>query len=118
MSFEIAKGREPKIFRKIDLSNTATNIDSTIKQYNIVKIIAHSANAADVFLQIYNVAAASVTVGTTTPTLTLPIPAGGSVIDDHIHTLFFNTAISIAVTTTYGGAAAPATAVLAEVIYL
>lgn len=119
MSFETAKGKEPKTFRKVDLSNTAVDIDSTIKPWGLVKVIAHSANAADVFLHLYNAAAANVTVGTTTPKLTLPIPAGGGVIDDYAaHVPFFSTNISIAVTTTYAGAVAPGSACLAEVIYV
>ena len=66
---------------------------------------------------IYNIAAASVTVGTSTAAMVLCIPAtaGANVLSTM--GIEFSTAISIAAATTGGGNTAPATALEATIFY-
>lgn len=64
-------------------------------------------NASEAYVQIFNIAAASVTLGTSTPTLSIPIAAtstGGFALSNV--GLQFNTAMSAAVTTTATGSTA------------
>lgn len=70
----------------------------------------YNPEAAVTFVHFYNVAAASVTVGTTNPQMTLAIPAGSAAnvtIPQGI--VFSNAGWSVAATTTAGGNTAPAT---------
>lgn len=59
--------------------------------------------AAVAYVQIFNVAAASVTLGTTTPTISIGIPASGGVTVNFDKGIAFGTAISYACTTTRTG---------------
>jgi hypothetical protein len=79
-----------------------------------IKVEQRAAAAAVLFLQIFNVFAP--TVGTTTPVLVIPIPAGSANVD--VQTLklefqgkygglYLDTAFAYAVTTTYNGSTNP-----------
>jgi hypothetical protein len=65
--------------------------------------------AATTFVHFYNVAAASVTVGTTSPLLSFQVPAGSAANLALPFGVAFSTAICVAATTTAGGTGAPAT---------
>ena len=72
-------------------------------------------NIVQVFLQLFDGAAASVTLGTTAPTMSLLVPPGdgnasGGRAEVLNHPPYFNKAISYAVTTTATGSTAPTTA--------
>lgn len=78
----------------------------------------YNPESAVMFVHFYNTAAASVTVGTTSPLFTLAIPAGSAAnlgITDMGVT--FGTAISVSATTTAGGNTAPTTGVSAVIWY-
>jgi hypothetical protein len=80
----------------------------------------YNPNSVDIYLQFYNVASASVTVGTTTPDKTLWIPAGGA-LDTGAGLTFpwnFSTAITIAPTTTITGSTTPSTGLLINIDYI
>jgi hypothetical protein len=73
---------------------------------------AYNPEAAVTFVHFYNVAAASVTVGTTAPLFTLAIPAGSAAnLMFPYGVTFSNAGWSCAATTTAGGNTAPATGV-------
>lgn len=78
-------------------------------------------NTADEWLQIYNVASGSVTVGTTAPKLTYRIPGatansvGGT--QEIANGITFGTAIAIACTSTAGGNGAPANALEVDIYF-
>lgn len=77
----------------------------------------YNPEAAVTFVHFYNTAQGSVTVGTTNPLFTLPIPAGsGANLMSDIG-ITFGTAITIAATTTAGGNTAPATGVSAVIFF-
>lgn len=78
----------------------------------------YNPEAAVTFVHFYNTAAASVTVGTTNPQMTLAIPAGSAAnLMSAIGIVFSNAGWSIAATTTAGGNTAPATGVSAVIWY-
>lgn len=93
------------VYHTNDLDETEEEIKSSAGQ--VYGYFLHNASAGTMFFQFYNATAASVTVGTTTPLFTLPVPTGASANIAIPHGVAFSTALSIAATTTYGGADAP-----------
>lgn len=68
-----------------------------IRGFNII-----NPNTTDVYVKFYDALATNVTVGTTTPILTLFVPANGSVFEPFENNkvvAFFNTAITLACVT-------------------
>lgn len=85
------------VFRTIDLDETEEEVKATAGQ--VYGYYFYNAANALRYLKIYNGTAASVTVGTTTPVLTLPLPATSA---GHISfpvPVAFSTAICVAATT-------------------
>jgi hypothetical protein len=102
---------------KLDaLTNTAVAIKAAAGQ--LYKLYCYNPNSSVSYIQVYNVAAGSVTVGVTAALQSYGIPAtsaGGfalSLVGDQ-----YSTAISAAATTTAGGGSAPSTAVDCNVGY-
>jgi len=85
------------IFRSIDIDETEEEIKATAGQ--VFGYYMFNATAATVFVKFYNATAANVTVGTTTPVLTLPIPAGAAANSPYDFGIAFGTAITVAATT-------------------
>lgn len=89
------------IFRSIDLDETEEEVKATAGQ--IYTLWFSNMATSTRFLKIYNATAANVTVGTTTPIMTLALPGNSS--DDvsgvfgSTHGLSFDTAITVAATT-------------------
>jgi hypothetical protein len=77
----------------------------------------HNPNAAISYVQFFNTAVGSVTVGTTTPVYVVGIPANSRASVEWPMGLAFSTAIVIAATTTRGGNTAPGTALDVNIIY-
>lgn len=78
----------------------------------------YNPNSAATYVILYNVAAVSVTVGTTTPAMVFCIPAtSGANLSLTYPIPFTNAGWSIAATTTGGGNTAPATALEAMIFY-
>ena len=94
------------VFRSVTLTNTAVAVDASPGTVSMIHAANTGGSAALCYLQLYDVAAASVTVGTTTPTITLAI-AASTVLTLPLSTpIQFATAISAAATTTAGGSTA------------
>lgn len=74
-------------------------------------------NASEAYVQIYNIASGSVTVGTSTPTLSIPIAATATGGFAMALPATFGTAMSAAATTTATGGSAPGTALDCNVAY-
>ena len=90
-------------------SNTAaTNTAAAVKASaaRLHNYHVYNPNASVVFVQLFNVASGSVTVGTTTPTLVLAIPPAGVLDGSWATSKRFTTACSYAVTTTATGSTA------------
>jgi len=61
------------IFRSLDLDESEEEVKATAGQVYSIK--GYNANAAVRYLKLYNATAANVTVGTTTPVITIPLEA-------------------------------------------
>jgi hypothetical protein len=84
-------------FRSIDLDETEEEIKATAGQ--VYGWYLYNTSASVRFVKFYNATAASVTVGSTAPVLTIPVPAtsGANVFSDI--GIAFSTAITVAATT-------------------
>lgn len=95
-----------------------TNVAQAVKATTGTLYSYHLSNQAnpaqDLYVHFYNVVAASVTVGTTTPSRSFFLP-GGAVIDTPYSVpMAFGTAISVAVSTTATGGTAPTNVIYAH----
>ena len=94
---------EPKAFgglslyRTIDLDETEEDVKTTAG--TLYGWYIFNAAATTRYVKIYNATAANVTVGSTTPALTIPIPAGSAANVEFTNGIGFSTAICIAATT-------------------
>lgn len=98
-----------------DAAATATATAMSIPAKMLYSVELSNPNAADAFLQLFDLAVADVTLGSTTPTLSFFIPAGDGTLDAAMDKswpagVIFNKAITYAVTTTPAGNTAPSTA--------
>jgi hypothetical protein len=96
------------IFRSLDLDETEEEIKATAGQ--LFGWYIYNDGAADVSVKLYNATAANVTVGTTTPVMTLTIPAGAAANVLNPMGIAFGTAITAAAVTEIAdnGTTAPA----------
>ena len=89
-------------FRSIDLDETEEEVKATAGQ--VFSIAAFNTTAAPLYLKFYNATAATVVVGTTTPTHTFVVPGnadsdGAGFIWNNVIGFAFGTAITVACTT-------------------
>jgi hypothetical protein len=86
------------IFRSLDLDETEEEVKATAGQ--VFGWHLFNAHATDtVYIKFYNATAANVTVGTTTPVLTIPLKAGTGANVSFDNGIAFATAITVAATT-------------------
>lgn len=90
------------IFRSLDLDESEEEVKATAGQ--VYGAWVTNTHTATLYLKFYNATAANVTVGTTTPVITIPIPGNASddisaVLNAGGHGIAFDTAITVAVTT-------------------
>ena len=100
--------------RWTDTAASSTAVEASSSSIHIHQIrIVNTANTTKLYLKIYNVAASSVTVGTTSPDVILPVEASSSVEYDFDPRIELATALSYAVVTGAGtaGTTAPGTAI-------
>lgn len=98
------------------LTNSAIAIAASAASLGGVDFVNLGGSAA--FVQIFNVAAASVVLGTTVPKIVKWVPAGGSWEEKFGDVgIAFSTAISVAATTTTTGSTAPGTGINANIEY-
>lgn len=100
------------------LTNTAQAIKASAGNVYGYHLSNQANPAQDLYVHFYNVAAGSVTVGTTTPSRSFFLP-GGAVIDTpYAYPMAFSTAISVAVSTTATGGTAPTNAIYVHAEYV
>lgn len=97
------------------LTNSAQVIKGSAGKFGGYYI--YNPNNTAVYVMVYNIAAASVTVGTSTAKLVFCIPASGGANLELLAGIPFDTALSIAAATTGGGNSAPTTALEAMIFY-
>lgn len=85
------------IYRSIDLDETEEEVKGTAGQ--LFGWYLYNAAASVRYLKFYNATAANVTVGTTTPVLTIPVAAGAAANVEFSNGIAFGTAITAVVTT-------------------
>jgi len=97
------------------LTNTKVAVKASAGTFGGYMI--YNPNASAVYIQVFDVASGSVTLGTTTPTyvITLPATAGANV--EFTNGINHATAITLAATTTATGSTAPGTALTALFLY-
>lgn len=98
-----------------DADNSAQAIKASTGRLFSLDVI--NPNPTACYVQLFNAATASVTVGTTVPNYVIYVPANGSVSKDWPG-LFFATAITYAATTTATGAGDPTTGLTLSASYL
>jgi hypothetical protein len=106
------------IFRSLDLDETEEDVKTSAG--NLYGYFIYNNAATTHFLKFYNATAANVTVGSTTPVMTFPIPAGAAANVSFAYPISFGTAISAAVTTAVADAdtgAPAANACVANIFY-
>jgi hypothetical protein len=84
-------------FRSLDLDESEEEVKASAGQ--VYGYYFSNVAASARFLKFYNATAASVTVGSTTPLLTLPLPAAAAANVEFPHGIAFSTAITVAATT-------------------
>lgn len=105
-------------FRSIDLDESEEQVKGTAG--TLYGWYLFNAGEATVYVKLYNATAASVTVGETTPAMTIPVPAGSAANVEFTNGIAFSTAITAAATTGVADAdtGAPATnAVIANLLF-
>lgn len=95
---------------------TATAVKASAGQLYGLSIF--NSNTSPVYMQFFNTAVGSVTLGTTAPVKSIGIPAGAALVRDIGNGIAFSTAITIAFTTTRAGATGPAATVDYNVEYV
>lgn len=103
-------------FSNTALSNTKTAVKASAGK--VYGWMVHNPSAATAFIQVWNVAIGSITVGTTAPTWTIPLPAGASANVMSARGVTHSTEINVAATTTATGSTAPATALVVTIFYI
>lgn len=78
----------------------------------------NNTNGSDAFVQLYDSDADGVTVGTTTPTLTLTLKASSALTQTFNPPIEFNAALTVAATTTVTGSTDPTTGLLVQILYV
>lgn len=106
------------VARFTTLTNTAQAIKASAGNLYSYHLSNQANPAQDLYVHFYNVAFGSVTVGTTTPSRSFFLP-GGAVIDTPYSVpMAFSTAMSVAVSTTATGGAAPTNTIYVHAEYL
>lgn len=98
-----------------NITNTAVAVDASPGQ--VYGYFFYNANSSVCYVQFWNTAQGSVTVGTTAPILSMGIPALGGANVAFPNGIAFSTAITIAATTTRAGGSACASGVDANLLY-
>lgn len=85
------------IFRSIDLDETEEDVKTSAGQ--LFGWYLYNAHSAVLYVKLYNATAANVTVGTTTPVMTIPVPPSSGANVEFTNGIAFSTAICAACTT-------------------
>lgn len=112
-------GWDVKMCSSADGSTALTNSSQVVKGSagKLGGYFIYNPNATAQFVLIYNVASASVTVGTTNPLMMLTIPATAGANVEFVNGVTFDTAIAVAAASTAGGNGAPTTALDCVFLY-
>lgn len=110
------RARRQSPYRNTNLLATKQEVKqgaTDVEYFNV-----YNPDAALAYLQLYDALAANVTVGTTTPTHSIPVPAGAIYDVPLLQAMQFDVGLTIAMTTTPGGAIAPGTGAVVNARYV
>lgn len=113
-----AAGSGPALISYASITNTVTAAGTSAAHNLLGWSVGNLANAAVSYVQVFNLATGSVTLGTTPPTFVIAIPANGGSNLSLQFPVGFSTAISYAVTTTATGNTAPGAACNVTFFYI
>jgi hypothetical protein len=102
-----------------DTAASSTEVEVSTSSINVQQVrIVNTANATKLYLKMYNLAAGSLTVGTNSPDVVLPVEASSSVEYAFDPAIAFGTALCYAVVTAGGttGTTGPGTAITVEIL--
>ena len=102
-----------------DTAASSTEVEVSTSSINVQQVrIVNTANATKLYLKMYNLAAGSLTVGTNSPDVVLPVEASSSVEYAFDPAIAFGTALCYAVVTVGGttGTSGPGTAITVEIL--
>lgn len=104
-------------FFSTTMTNSATAVDAAAG--SLYGIIVDNPNATKIWLQLFDLATGSVTLGSTTPKLSIPIPLQGinQLVLPADARVLFATAITAAITTTNTGSTAVGTLPTVNILY-
>lgn len=85
------------VSNNIDIDETEDAVKATAGK--LYGWYLYNDGASEVYVKFYNDTTANVTVGTTAPTMTIPVPAGAAANVEFSHGIAFSTAITVAATT-------------------
>ncbi len=103
---QAATGGGGSTYRSVALTSTALAVKASAGTVSMVHVVNLEGGAATCWVHFYNVAAASVVVGTTVPIWSQMLAASTAQTIPFNVPIQFSTAISVAATTTAGGATA------------
>jgi hypothetical protein len=104
------------VLKTAELTGTVVGVRTGATLLRKIKIKATVLDSPVLYIQMWNTASGSVTIGTTAPTHVIQVPAGNAITPLAEHTIIyagpkggmvFGTALSIACTTTHDGSTAP-----------
>jgi hypothetical protein len=104
------------VYQTAELTGTVVGVRTGATLLRKIKVKATVFDSPVLYIQIWNTASGSVTIGTTAPIMVLQVPAGDAVTPLKEQTFIFvgpkggmllSTALSIACTTTHDGSTAP-----------
>ena len=110
-----SRGAGTLTVRDADIDNTAQACKTS--RGRLYGYHVQNPNASDAWLQFYDAATGSVMVGTTTPKLSLIVPANGAIEALFAVPVEFETAITYAATTTATGGTDPTTGLVGNLFY-
>jgi hypothetical protein len=105
--------------RWTDTAASGTEVEVSTSSINVQQVrIVNTANTTKLYLKLYNLTAGSLTVGTNSPDVVLPVEASSSVEYAFDPAIAFGTALCYAVVTTGGtsGTSSPSTAITVELL--
>ena len=104
-------------YRNAALSNVATAIKASAGNITGWHLYNPGTGNADIFFQFFDLPAGNVVLGTTVPTKTLWVPAGGALDNIDGNPIQFKNAITVAATGDIAGTLAPGNTILANLDY-
>ena len=118
-NLKIQDSLDNKIFNSLTtpalLGTTVREIKGS--QTNFYGYVVHNPNAAVAWVQVFNLPAADVTLGTTAPSYTIKTGADGGLAQEFVNPINMKSGLSVAATTTETGSTANTTGLSVNILF-